>query len=457
MQKNAAGKPYLSVLLMSVNSQGLHSIQTHKIGLSTAISVVIANMIGTGVFTSLGFQVLGLESGLAILLLWVLGGVLALCGAFCYAEIGSAFPENGGEYNYLSKLYHPAIGFMSGWVSVTVGFAAPIAAASVAMSNYFCKAYAFEHPLALSAGVILVITVFHAINMKAGSSFQRVFTYVKLICIVVFVFSALFYQPEHHLVLVGSNTFTQEIFSPAFAVSLIFVTYAYSGWNAAAYIAGEIKHSGKNLPRALIYGTLTVAVLYTVLNFVFLYTVPLFELKGVVEVGYLSASKLFGAAMGAKVSLLIAVLLVSTVSAMILAGPRVMQSMGQHIKGLQFLAITNSRGVPYVAVLLQSFIALCMVFTSSFESLITYVSFTLNLFTLLTVFGIFILRKNYKRIPGAYRSPLFPLPALIFSTVMVWVLIHILFSNPLESVMGLGTVLLGLTFYFILRKNESPT
>ncbi len=457
MQKNAAGKPYLSVLLMSVNSQGLHSIQTHKIGLSTAISVVIANMIGTGVFTSLGFQVLGLESGLAILLLWVLGGVLALCGAFCYAEIGSAFPENGGEYNYLSKLYHPAIGFMSGWVSVTVGFAAPIAAASVAMSNYFCKAYAFEHPLALSAGVILVITVFHAINMKAGSSFQRVFTYVKLICIVVFVLSALFYQPEHHLVLLGSNTFTQEIFSPAFAVSLIFVTYAYSGWNAAAYIAGEIKHSGKNLPRALIYGTLTVAVLYTVLNFVFLYTVPLLELKGVVEVGYLSASKLFGAAMGAKVSLLIAVLLVSTVSAMILAGPRVMQSMGQHIKGLQFLAITNSRGVPYLAVLLQSFIALCMVFTSSFESLITYVSFTLNLFTLLTVFGIFILRKNYKRIPGAYRSPLFPLPALIFSTVMVWVLIHILFSHPLESVMGLGTVLLGLVFYFILRKNESPT
>lgn len=454
MQKNAAGKPYLSVLLMSVNSQGLHSVQTHKIGLSTAISVVIANMIGTGVFTSLGFQVLGLESGLAILLLWVLGGVLALCGAFCYAEIGSAFPENGGEYNYLSKLYHPAIGFMSGWVSVTVGFAAPIAAASVAMSNYFCKAYAFEHPLALSGGVILVITVFHAINMKAGSSFQRVFTYVKLICILVFVFSALFYQPEHHLVLVGSNTFNQEIFSPAFAVSLIFVTYAYSGWNAAAYIAGEIKHSGKNLPRALIYGTLTVAVLYTVLNFVFLYTVPLPELKGVVEVGYLSASKLFGAAMGAKVSLLIAVLLVSTVSAMILAGPRVMQSMGQHIKGLQFLAITNSRGVPYVAVLLQSFIALCMVFTSSFESLITYVSFTLNLFTLLTVFGIFILRKNYKRIPGAYRSPLFPLPALIFSTVMVWVLIHILFSHPLESIMGLGTVLLGLTFYFILRKNE---
>jgi len=432
----------------------MFGVHVHKIGLSTAISVVIANMIGTGVFTSLGFQVMGLQSGFSIIMLWALGGVLALCGAFCYAEIGSAFPENGGEYNYLSKLYHPAIGFMSGWVSVTVGFAAPIAAASVAMSNYYCKAYAFEHPLALSAGVILLITVFHAINMKAGSSFQRVFTYIKLICIVVFVFSALFYQPEHHLVFFASDNFSQEVFSPAFAVSLIFVTYAYSGWNAAAYIAGEIKQSNKNLPRALIYGTLTVAVLYTLLNFVFLYTVPLPELKGVVEVGYLSASKLFGAAMGAKVSLLIAVLLVSTVSAMILAGPRVMQSMGQHIKGLQFLAITNSRGVPYVAVLLQSFIALCMVFTSSFESLITYVSFTLNLFTLLTVFGIFILRKNYKAIPGAYRSPLFPLPALIFSTVMVWVLIHILFSHPLESVMGLGTVLLGLVFYFLLRKNE---
>ncbi|MCU0361210.1 MAG: amino acid permease, partial [Bacteroidia bacterium] len=348
----------------------------HKIGLNTAISVVIANMIGTGVFTSLGFQVMGLQSGFSIVLLWVLGGVLALCGAFCYAEIGSAFPENGGEYNYLSKLYHPAIGFMSGWVSVTVGFAAPIAAASVAMADYFCKAYALEHPLYLSAGVVVLITLFHAINMKAGSSFQRVFTFLKLICILVFVVCALFYQPEHPLVFVTSETFSTEIFSPSFAISLIFVTYAYSGWNAAAYIAGEIKQSHKNLPRALIYGTLTVAVLYTLLNLVFLYTVPLEELKGVVEVGYLSSSKLFGSSLGAKVSLLIAVLLVSTISAMVLAGPRVMQSMGQHIKGLQFLAITNAKGVPYVAVLLQSFIALGMVFTSSFESLITYVSFT---------------------------------------------------------------------------------
>jgi APA family basic amino acid/polyamine antiporter len=427
-------------------------LQAHKIGLSTAISVVMANMIGTGVFTSLGFQVLGLQSGLAILLLWVLGGFLALCGAFCYAEIGSAFPENGGEYNYLSKLYHPAIGFMSGWVSVTVGFAAPIAAASVAMSDYFCKAYTFEHPLLLSAGLILVITVFHAINMKAGSGFQRVFTYIKLVCIVAFIGCAAFYEPQHSLKLVSSDTFSMEIFSPAFAVSLIFVTYAYSGWNAAAYIAGEIKESGKNLPRALIYGTLTVAVLYTLLNFVFLYTVPLPELKGVVEVGYLSASRLFGAETGAKISLLIAVLLVSTVSAMVLAGPRVMQSMGEHIKGLQFLAIKNSKGVPYVAVLLQSLTALSLVFTSSFESLITYVSFTLNLFTLLTVIGIFILRYKHKAIQPTYRSPLFPLPALFFSLVMIWVLCHIMLSHPMESLMGFGTVMLGWLFYFLLNR-----
>ncbi len=427
-------------------------MRPYKIGLSTATSLVIANMIGTGVFTSLGFQVLGLHSAISILALWILGGILALCGAFCYAEIGSAFPENGGEYNFLSKLYHPALGFMSGWVSVTVGFAAPIAAASVAMSEYVAKAYSFNHPSVLSAVVILCITLVHAINMRAGSSFQRVFTYLKVICILVFIGFALFYKPNHSLVYFENGDWFKELYSSSFAVSLIFVTYAYSGWNAAAYIAGEIKNSRKNLPKALIYGSLLVGVLYTLLNFVFLYTVPIPELQGVVEVGYLSASKLFGIQTGAFVSLLIAVLLISTISAMILAGPRVMQSMGQQINGLQVLAKTNKNGVPYFAVILQSLIALIMVFSSSFESLITYVSFTLNLFTLLTVLGVFILRSKKNVNKPNYKSPLFPIPALFFSVVMVWVLVHILWSHPIESFLGLGTVLLGLLFYFLLNK-----
>jgi len=432
----------------------LRQMSQHKIGFNTAVSVVIANMIGTGVFTSLGFQVLGISSVFSILLLWVLGGIIALCGALTYGEIGSAFPESGGEYNYLSRLYHPALGFLSGWVSVTVGFAAPIAAASVALSHYVTKIYPQVDDLVLSCSVIMLITIIHSINLKAGSLFQRGFTWIKVVCIIMFIGFGLFYIPSHTISLLPGPDSWKEVFSAAFAGSLIYVTYAYSGWNAAAYISGEIKNARQNLPRALFMGTLCVMVIYTLLNYVFLYTVPISELKGVLEVGYLSAGKIFGIQVGQFMSLVIAVLLISTISAMILAGPRVMQSMGLHINGLRFFARANKNNVPYVAIIFQSLIALMLVATSSFESLITYVSFTLNMFTFLTVFGVFILRIKFKHITTSYRTPLYPLTPLVFLVIILWVLINIIIEKPTESLYGLGTVIAGLTIYFVTNREK---
>jgi basic amino acid/polyamine antiporter, APA family len=424
----------------------------HKIGFSTAVSVVIANMIGTGVFTSLGFQVLGISSVFSILALWILGGIIALCGALCYGEIGSAFPESGGEYNYLTHLYHPALGFLSGWVSVTVGFAAPIAAAAVALSGYVTKIYLWLNPLILSFSVISIITVIHSINLKAGSLFQRTFTWIKVICIIMFIGFGLFYIPEHTISVLPGQDAWKDVFSTAFAGSLIYVTYAYSGWNAAAYISGEIKNVKRNLPKALFLGTLAVMVIYTVLNYVFLYTVPISELKGVLEVGYLSAGKIFGTQVGQFMSLVIAVLLISTISAMILAGPRVIQSMGSHIQGLSFFAKANKNNVPYVAIIFQSLIALVLVATSSFESLITYVSFTLNLFTFLTVMGVFVLRIKFKHIPTPYKTPLYPVTPIIFLSIILWVLINIVKEKPIESLCGLLTVIAGLILFFVTNK-----
>lgn len=425
----------------------------HKIGFNTAVSIVIANMIGTGVFTSLGFQVLGLSSGFSILMLWVIGGVLALCGALTYGEIGSAFPESGGEYNYLSKLYHPALGFLSGWVSVSVGFAAPIAAASVALSQYVTKIYPTINATVLSITVIVAITCIHSVNLKAGSLFQRGFTWIKIICIVMFVGFGLFYVPEHSISFTPNSNAIKDIFSSAFAGSLIYVTYAYSGWNAAAYISGEMKNAKKNLPKALFLGTLLVMLIYTVLNYVFLYSVPIDELKGVLEVGYLSANKIFGVQVGQFMSLVIAILLVSTISAMILAGPRVMQSMGQNIKGLQFFATSNKNNVPYIAIIFQSLISLVLVLSSSFDALITYVSFTLNLFTFLTVFGVFILR--YNKVEASYKTPFYPITPILFLIIIGWIIINIVIERPTESLLGLLTVSLGLVVYFITKEKNS--
>lgn len=442
---------------MFFNLFTLHAMTQHKIEFNTAVSVVIANMIGTGVFTSLGFQVMGLSSVFSILFLWVLGGVIALCGALTYGEIGSAFPESGGEYNYLSRLYHPALGFLSGWVSVTVGFAAPIAAASVALSRYVAKIYPQVDSLLLACSVIVIITIIHSINLKAGGAFQRGFTWVKIICIVMFIGFGLFYIPGHTISLLPGTDAWRDVFSTTFAGSLIYVTYAYSGWNAAAYISGEIRDAQRNLPKALVVGTLCVMLIYTVLNYVFLYTVPINELKGVIEVGYLSAEKIFGQQVGQFMSLVIAVLLVSTISAMILAGPRVMQSMGKDIKGLRIFATANRNNVPYVAIIFQSLIALILVASSSFESLITYVSFTLNLFTFLTVMGIFILRRKFKHIVTTYKTPLYPFTPIVFLLIISWILVNIVIERPLESLLGLATVVAGLLVFFAANKwNPGP-
>ncbi len=423
-----------------------------KIGFNTAIAIVIANMIGTGVFTSLGFQVMDIQSGFAILMLWVVGGILSLCGALTYGEIGSAFPQSGGEYNYLSRLYHPSVGFLSGWVSVTVGFAAPIAAAATALGLYTCKIYPNLDPKVIGISVVLALTVVHSINLKLGSAIQRAFTLVKVVIILMFIGFGLFYVPPFYTSFAPSTQSFNEIISAGFAVSLIFVTYAYSGWNAAAYIAGEMKDPQKNLPKALFFGTLLVMAIYTALNFIFMYSVPVDELKGQVEVGYLSANKIFGMQLGQFMGLVIALLLVSTISAMILAGPRVMQAMGKDMKPLQFLSTTNKNSVPYVAIIFQSVISIALVLTSSFQSLITYVGFTLNLFTFLTVFGVFILRAKNKSIDIPYKTPLYPVTPILFLSINAWILFFIFKNKTEESLYGLGTVLLGFIIFQISAK-----
>jgi basic amino acid/polyamine antiporter, APA family len=420
-----------------------------KIDLNTATALVIANMIGTGVFTSLGYQVIDIQSGFSILMLWIIGGVIALCGALVYGEIGSAFPQSGGEYNYLSRLYHPAVGFLSGWVSVTVGFAAPIAAAAAALGLYVSKIFPTVDATWLAVIVVFFLTAMHATDLKLGSTFQKVFTVIKVVVIVFFIGAGLLSHPQHEISFLPPQFPWDEIISAPFAVSLVFVSYAYSGWNASSYIAGELDNPQKNLPRSLLLGTGVVMLLYVLLNYVFLFTVPIDSLKGVAEVGYLSAERVFGGAVGAFMGLVIAVLLVSTLSAMILTGPRVMHSMGKDMSILRFLTFTNRKGVPYAAVIFQSVIALTLILTSSFQSLITYVGFTLSLCTFMTVAGVFVLRTRFRTLETKYKTWGYPFTPLIFLAATGWVMYFIFENKPTESLYGLGTVLSGLLVYFL--------
>src|SRR5262245_21146803 len=215
------------------------------IGFVTACSIVIANIIGTGIFTSLGFQLNDIQSGFALLMLWVIGGIAALCGALCYGELAAALPRSGGEYHFLSKIYHPALGFMAGFVSATVGFAAPVALAAMAFGQYFNGVFGAGSPVVLSFVVVWMVTVFHVGNLRVGSAFQNVTTLVKLLLIGALIgvgFSVPSKQPVSFLPVPGDK---DAILSGAFAVALVYVMYSYSGWNAAAYISSEIKRPEK--------------------------------------------------------------------------------------------------------------------------------------------------------------------------------------------------------------------
>jgi APA family basic amino acid/polyamine antiporter len=405
----------------------------HRLSRLSAISLVIANMIGTGVFTSLGFQLLGIQSPLAILLLWFVGGVIALCGALVYGELGAAMPRSGGEYHYLTKLYHPLIGFLSGWVSALIGFSAPVAAAAVAMGSYVHSVYPGVKPVWVALTTVIIITGIHATDLRLGSKFQNFFTVLKVLLILIFIVCGL--SVSDHIALDWSFTAatSSQVFSGSFAVSLIYVSYAYSGWNAAAYIAGEMKSPQKDLPRALLYGTAGVMVMYILLNFVFLYTAPIAEMAGVVDIGHVSANYIFGTQGGKMVSMVIALLLISSISSMIIAGPRVSATIGEDFPMMKFIAYRNAKHVPVYAVILQSIISIGLIVTGTFEDIILYVGFTLSLFTLLTVAGIFIFRANQPNIERPYKTWGYPVTPIIFLCLTLWTLFYTFINHFIPS------------------------
>ena len=422
----------------------------------TITAIVIANMVGTGVFTSLGFQLLDIQSGFVILMLWMIGGLIAVSGAMTYAELGAAFPRSGGEYNFLSEIYHPAVGFVGGWTSVTVGFAGPSALAAMTFAAYATSI--FEVPpsawleRALAVGLVAILTVVHAGRRRRSGGVQVVFTTLKVGVIVGFCLAAYLLidepQPVRFLPSAGDGAL---FIDSAFAISLIYVSYAYTGWNAATYLSSELENPQRTLPAILLTGTLVVTLLYVALNFVFLYAAPVAELQGQVEVGLIAAKAAFGDAGGRFTGLVLAMLLISTVSAMLMAGPRVLQVMGQDFHVLRGIARVNEDGIPNTAIYIQSALAIMFILTSSFESVLLFAGFTLALNSFVTVLGVFVLRWRQPGLERPYRTFLYPLPPLIYLALMGWTLWFVLINRPVEGLFGLGVIVTGLVIYWLLQ------
>ncbi len=396
-----------------------------------------------------------MHSGFPLLMLWIVGGIAALCGALCYGELSAALPRSGGEYHFLSEIYHPAIGFMAGFVSATVGFAAPVALAAMAFGRYFQGVFNFGSPVVLSFVLVWVVSLFHFGNLRRGTTFQNVWTIVKLLLIAALIGAGFLVEPKETLSFLPMTGDTKSIFSGAFAVSLVWVMYSYSGWNASSYIVSEVKQPERNVPRSLIAGTLVVTAAYVLLNAVFLATTPESEMRGQLEVGLIAGKHIFGENGGRMVGAIICLGLISAVSSMTWIGPRVTMSMGEDHWLLRFLGRRNVYGVPANAVVVQLVIVNLLLLTRSFELIVIYIQFALLLCSLLTVIGVFVLRTTRPHIARPYRIWLYPVPPLLFAIITVWMMIYLLISKPLESVAGLATALVGFLLYFCAGKRVS--
>jgi APA family basic amino acid/polyamine antiporter len=417
--------------------------------LLTASAIAIANMVGTGVFTSLGYQVLGIQSVFALLMLWVVGGLVALCGALSYGELGTALPRSGGEYHLLARIYHPSVGFLSGWVSATAGFVAPTAIAAIALGKYTAVVFPGVPVDHLAAAVVVGFAVLHCVSIRWGSVFHNFFTFVKLGVILLFIGAGLFTPTPQPITVWPTASEWGVLVSAPFAVSLVYVSYAYTGWNASIYIVGELRDPQRNLPRALLLSTWVVLALYAGLNYVFLYTVPIPELAGKVEVGFLAGSKLFGPAAANVLSLLIAGLMLSTISAMIFVGARITQVMGEDYPVLAALSRRSRVHTPVNAILFQTVITLLFIYTSTFEQVIVYASFTLMLLTTLTVAGVYVLRWRRPDLPRPYRTWGYPVTPAVFLLANTWIMGYVLLERPLESAIGLALIASGGVVYFL--------
>lgn len=434
-----------------------------KLGLFPITNIVIANMIGAGIFTTSGLLMGDLNNCLLMLILWGIGGIIALCGALCYGELGAAFPHAGGEYIFLSKLYHPMFGFLSGWVSFIVGFSAPIAASSIGFSQYFFRAF----PQLLVIGnlnpilikklfSILLITVFTFIHLRGiefGAKIQNYLTLLKIGLIAGLILMGFSIGKGDFSNLVYGNDFNFDFSGwKKVGLSLMWIMFAYSGWNASTYIGSEIKNPTKNMPLSLLIGTGIVMLLYLFINIFYIYAVHPEMMKGVISIGGLAAGNAFGSSAESFFSLLISFALFSSLSAFIILGPRVYYSMAKD--GYFFKLVSEVHPlfkIPSKAIILQSIISIIMVITGSFDQILTYMGFSLGIFPIFAVLGVFKLRFSKKSI---FMLPGYPVVPFIYVSASVSMLILAYFERPFESSIAIITVLVGIPAFILFKKTH---
>jgi APA family basic amino acid/polyamine antiporter len=421
-----------------------------RIGLVSAAALVIANMIGTGVFTTSGFALADLGSPELVILAWLIGGLLALCGAVSYGALARYIPESGGEYTFLYRTIHPLAGFLAGWVSLLAGFTAPIAAAGLGLQAYLAGSFGWTlRPEWIGTCAILLAGLMHGIRLEAGTLLQNTAVALKLFLITGLITFAFLHMPSHEATASLAPT---DFDLGAFSVTLVWISFAYSGWNAAVYIGGEVVLPERNLFRSLVLATLVVTVLYLGLNAVFLYAAPADAIAGKAEVGAIAAEALGGPFLRRIVSTLVALALFTSISSMVMAGSRVYEQMAED--GLLPPSVGIGRDAPSVAVALQVAGAILVVWISDLAQLLSYIGFTLGVSAAATVGALILLRRREG--PQSVPIPGFPwIPALFVGATLA-ISLFMAASQPWQAGVGLMTVAAGVPFYWLAKLALRP-
>ncbi len=431
-----------------------------NLGIIFATAIVVANMIGTGILTTSGIMAENLPNAIWVIGCWFLGGMIALSGALCYSELATRMPEEGGEYVYLKKIYHPSLGFLTGWTSFFIGFSAPIAASALSFVEYLFAGLniqngsAFPDLILVKKSIaILVILIFisiHYMGLRVGAVVQNVLTIIKVIligglAIVGYVLGG------------GGGGIQLSLVSPdmgmGIGVAMMLVMFSYSGWNASSYIAGELKNPAKTLPVSLVLGTSIVIVLYLSLNVFIFHSLPYEEVKGTIAVVEAASARAFGAWMGDILGIIISIALLSSLSAFILLGPRVYFAMARDGMFFSFAAKVHPKyKVPGHSIMIQGGIAIVMVLVGSFEQLLIYIGFALNIFPWLAILGIFYARRRgigNDSVVKVWGYPFVPLFYLL-SSLLLMIITYV--YRPFESTAAIITILIGVPIYFIRER-----
>ena len=438
-----------------------------KLSLFSTTNIVIANMIGAGIFTTSGLLIKEIGHPILLMVLWVAGGLIALCGALCYGVLASAMPRAGGEYVFLSRLFHPIFGFLSGWVSFLVGFSAPIAASAIGVSEYLARSFPqivdtghsslseWMVKKSIAIAIVITFTLLHSLGIELSAKVQNGLTILKVGIILSLLILGFTLGSGDFGRFSSGKTFEFDFAGwKTICLSLMWIMFAYSGWNAAAYIGSEVKNPQRNLPLSLILGTGLVTLLYLALNALFIFSIPLQEMSGVISVGGLAAGKLFGLVAEKVVSLIIAFALFSSLSAFIILGPRVYYAMARDGYFLRWAAEVHPRFlVPVKSIFIQGLVGIIFILSGTFDQILTYMGFALGIFPLLAVGGVFKL-YHQPQLKIHLRRIGFPVIPLCYMIAGLMILILGFMQRPVPSSIAILTVIAGIPVYLILARKR---